>query len=111
MCNPEYGEDGDRWSLRCRSWSNSEVRGRVNAKVRGPYGATTSPLNHPRCPPPFRCRFMEQGAASQLRTVVRPPHHFGQTSRPDLWWAKPSMLFIALSAFVAYCVWAVIQGR
>jgi len=54
---------------------------------------------------------MKQGAISQLRPVVRSPHHLGQTSRQDLWWAKPSIVFIALSAFVAYSVWAVIQGR
>ena len=53
---------------------------------------------------------MEHGATSQLRPVVRPQHHLGWTSRQDLWWAKPSLVFIALSAFVAYSVWAAIQG-
>jgi hypothetical protein len=53
---------------------------------------------------------MKQGAISQLKPAVRPQHHLGQTSRQDLWWAKSSMVFIALSAFVAYSVWAAIQG-
>jgi len=54
---------------------------------------------------------MKKGAISQLKQAARPQHHLGWTSRQDFWWAKPSLVFIALSAFVAYSVWAALQGR
>lgn len=35
---------------------------------------------------------------------------FGETARPDLWWAKPLAVFLGLSAFVVYSTWAALQG-
>lgn len=35
---------------------------------------------------------------------------FGQTSRRDLWWVQPLVVFIALSAFLVYATWAAFQG-
>lgn len=37
-------------------------------------------------------------------------HGFGYTSRKDVWWARPLIIFIALSAFVIYVTWAALQG-
>jgi hypothetical protein len=34
---------------------------------------------------------------------------FGQTTRPDAWWAQPLLVFIGLSAFVIYSTWAALQ--
>src|SRR5262245_6885232 len=36
---------------------------------------------------------------------------FGRTMRPDAWWAKPTLVFIALASFVVYATWAALQGR
>src|SRR5689334_8293670 len=36
---------------------------------------------------------------------------FGQTMRPDLWWAKPLLIFLGLSTFIVYATWAAIQGE
>ena len=35
---------------------------------------------------------------------------FGQTMRPDAWWAQPLFIFIGLGAFLAYSTWAAFQG-
>ncbi len=35
---------------------------------------------------------------------------FGQTSRKDLWWVQPLVVFLALSAFLAYATWAAFQA-
>jgi len=35
---------------------------------------------------------------------------FGHTSRPDLWWVQPLIVFLGLSAFVVYATWAALQG-
>jgi len=35
---------------------------------------------------------------------------FGQTMRPDAWWAQPALIFVGLSAFVVYSTWAAFQG-
>ncbi len=35
---------------------------------------------------------------------------FGQTSRRDTWWIQPLVVFIGLSAFVAYSTWAAFQN-
>ena len=42
--------------------------------------------------------------------LERPIPRFGQTSRKDAWWAKPLIIFLALSAFVVYVTWAAFQG-
>src|SRR6266850_727596 len=36
---------------------------------------------------------------------------FGQTMRPDSWWAQPLVVFLGLSAFVVYSTWAAFQGQ
>jgi hypothetical protein len=38
-------------------------------------------------------------------------HRFGYTSRKDVWWARPLIIFIGLSAFVIYVSWAAFQGE
>jgi hypothetical protein len=35
---------------------------------------------------------------------------FGHTSRKDLWWPKPLVIFVCLSAFIIYVTWAAWQG-
>ena len=35
---------------------------------------------------------------------------FGATSRRDAWWAAPLVVFLGLSAFVAYATWAAFQN-
>ena len=35
---------------------------------------------------------------------------FGKTSRTDLWWLHPLLVFLGLSAFVVYSTWAAFQG-
>src|SRR6266480_3090863 len=35
---------------------------------------------------------------------------FGRTMRPGAWWLQPLLVFLALSAFVAYSTWAAFQG-
>ena len=37
-------------------------------------------------------------------------HRFGYTDRKDVWWARPLIIFIGLSAFVIYVTWAALQG-
>src|SRR2546423_2995630 len=36
---------------------------------------------------------------------------FGQTMRPDMWWAQPVIVFLGLSTFIVYCTWAALQGE
>jgi hypothetical protein len=40
--------------------------------------------------------------------VVR---RFGETTRPDLWWVQPVVVFVVLSSFVVYATWAAFQGK
>ncbi len=39
------------------------------------------------------------------------PRRFGETTRPDAWWAQPLLVFAGLSAFVLYSTWAAFQGK
>ena len=39
------------------------------------------------------------------------PPRFGQTMRSDRWWASPAVVFLGLSAFIAYSTWAAFQGE
>ena len=39
-----------------------------------------------------------------------PPRSFGQTSRGDLWWVQPLLVFAGLSTFIIYSTWAAFQG-
>src|SRR5258707_11365018 len=36
---------------------------------------------------------------------------FGQTMRPDAWWAQPALVFIGLSTFIVYSPWAALQNQ
>jgi hypothetical protein len=36
---------------------------------------------------------------------------FGQTRRADKWWVQPLVVFLGLSAFIAYSTWAALQGK
>ncbi|MDQ3117238.1 MAG: succinate dehydrogenase, partial [Verrucomicrobiota bacterium] len=40
-----------------------------------------------------------------------PRRSFGQTMRPDSWWAQPLVIFLGLGAFVVYSTWAAFQGQ
>lgn len=42
---------------------------------------------------------------------VLPQRKFGETSRPDLWWITPLVVFLGLGAFVVYSTWAAFQGK
>ena len=35
---------------------------------------------------------------------------FGQTTRPDVWWLQPLVVFLGFSAFIIYSTWAAFQG-
>jgi hypothetical protein len=39
------------------------------------------------------------------------PQAFGETTRPDIWWAHPLGVFLVLSAFVVYSTWAALQAQ
>lgn len=39
------------------------------------------------------------------------PHSFRITARRDLWWLRPLLIFVGLSAFVTYVTWAAFQGK
>src|SRR5207302_7494076 len=43
-------------------------------------------------------------------TVSIQQHKFGQTMRPDVWWAQPVVVFVGLSTFLIYATWAALQG-
>jgi len=43
--------------------------------------------------------------------VATTSHGFGYTDRKDVWWARPLIIFIGLSAFVVYVTWAALQGE
>jgi hypothetical protein len=35
---------------------------------------------------------------------------FGETSRRDIWWVRPALVFTILAAFIVYATWAALQG-
>src|SRR5271168_1840525 len=35
---------------------------------------------------------------------------FGETTRTDLWWIQPLLVFIGFSSFIVYSTWAALQG-
>jgi hypothetical protein len=35
---------------------------------------------------------------------------FGQTTRPDVWWLQPLVVFLGFSAFIVYSTWVAFQG-
>jgi len=36
---------------------------------------------------------------------------FGETTRRDLWWIQPLVVFLGLSGFIVYATWAALQGE
>jgi hypothetical protein len=40
--------------------------------------------------------------------VVR---RFGETTRTDLWWVQPVVVFVVLASFIVYATWAAFQGK
>jgi hypothetical protein len=48
---------------------------------------------------------------AQVHLPLAPQRGFGETSRPDAWWVQPLVVFLVLSAFLAYVNWAVLQGE
>jgi hypothetical protein len=47
-------------------------------------------------------------AQGQVPLPLRP---FGETSRRDLWWLQPLLVFLGLSTFIVYATWAAFQGN
>ena len=43
--------------------------------------------------------------------VVLKVRRFGETTRRDLWWGQPLLIFLGLSAFIVYATWAAFQGN
>ena len=43
--------------------------------------------------------------------TLPPQRRFGQTMRPDAWWAQPLAVFLGFSAFIVYSTWAAFQGN
>src|SRR4026208_305570 len=47
---------------------------------------------------------------AEAATTAIAPRKFGQTMRPDIWWAQPLLVFLGLGAFIVYSTWAAFQG-
>src|SRR5436305_2853439 len=43
-------------------------------------------------------------------TATIPRRSFGETTRPDVWWLQPLLIFLGLSTFIVYSTWAAFQG-
>lgn len=50
-------------------------------------------------------------AVSHVASVLSWTGGFGETTRPDLWWLKPLVVFFGLPAFVIYSTWAAFQSE
>jgi hypothetical protein len=48
---------------------------------------------------------------AEARITLPVVRHFGETSRRDLWWVQPLVVFLGLSAFIVYSTWAAFQGN
>ena len=46
---------------------------------------------------------------SYTETLKR--REFGETQRRDIWWLQPGAVFLGLTVFIAYAVWAAFQGE
>ena len=44
-------------------------------------------------------------------TSLPAQRRFGETTRPDAWWAQPVLVFLGLSTFIVYSTWAAFQGN
>ena len=42
--------------------------------------------------------------------VALPRRSFGQTTRTDVWWLQPLLVFLGLGTFIVYSTWAAFQG-
>jgi hypothetical protein len=42
--------------------------------------------------------------------VIAPQRRFAETSRTDMWWIKPLLVFLGFSTFIVYSTWAALQG-
>src|SRR5262249_18565877 len=47
---------------------------------------------------------------SEARISLPVARGFGETTRRDLWWVQPAVVFAVLSAFVVYATWAGLMG-
>src|SRR5271170_1919029 len=45
------------------------------------------------------------------QTSLPAQRRFGETTRPDAWWAQPLLVFLGLTAFIVYSTWAAFQGK
>src|SRR5436305_597996 len=43
-------------------------------------------------------------------SVAIPRRSFGETTRSDVWWLQPLLIFLGLSTFIVYSTWAAFQG-
>jgi len=48
---------------------------------------------------------------SEARVSLPVVRGFGETSRRDLWWLQPLVVFLGLATFVVYSTWAAFEGR
>ncbi len=48
---------------------------------------------------------------ARVHLPLAPQRGFGETSRRDLWWVQPLLVFTGLGAFLVYVNWAVLQGE
>src|SRR5262249_13802424 len=54
--------------------------------------------------------FLRGTSMSEARMSLPVARGFGETTRRDLWWVQPAVVFAVLSAFVVYATWAAIWG-
>jgi hypothetical protein len=47
---------------------------------------------------------------SEVRMNLPVVRGFGETSRRDLWWVQPLVVFLVLGGFIVYATWAAFQG-
>src|SRR5262245_60729871 len=64
-----------------------------------------SALNRPLCEP--------SGVQMAVSTVPVPlvRRRFGETTRRDVWWIQPILVFLGFSTFIVYATWAAFQGE
>jgi len=48
---------------------------------------------------------------SEVRTALPVVRGFAETSRRDLWWVQPLLVFLGFSAFIVYSTWAAFQNE
>src|SRR5207244_3753754 len=70
----------------------------------------------PAVVPCFRLGHKDDGAYDRVGTMkgsttTFPRRSFGQTTRADVWWFQPLLVFCGLSIFIVYSTWAAFQGQ